>query len=72
MLLQAAEEHGIDLQQSWMVGDAATDIEAGRAAGCRTVWLRPEIFGGESRPPAEFSATSIQEAADWISGAGPR
>lgn len=72
MLLQAAEEHGIDLQQSWMVGDAASDIEAGRAAGCRTVWLRPERVGGESRPPAEFSATSIQEAADWISGAGPR
>ena len=72
MLLQAAEEYGIDLQQSWMVGDAATDIEAGRAAGCRTVWMRPERFNGESRPPAEFSATSIQEAADWISGAGPR
>ena len=72
MLLQAAEEHGIDLRQSWMVGDAATDIEAGHAAGCRTVWLRPEIFNGDSPPPAEFSATSIQEAADWISGAESR
>jgi D-glycero-D-manno-heptose 1,7-bisphosphate phosphatase len=72
MLLQAAEEHGIDLQQSWMVGDAGTDIEAGRAAGCRTVWLRPANFDGGSRPPSEFIATSIQEAAGWISGAGPR
>lgn len=68
MLLQAAEEHEIDLQQSWMVGDAATDIEAGRAAGCRTVWLRPENFDGESPPQAEFSTTSIQEAACWILG----
>jgi histidinol-phosphate phosphatase family protein len=72
MLLQAAEEHGIDLHQSWMVGDAATDIEAGHAAGCRTVWLRPSKFDGESAAPAEFSATSIQEAVGWISGAGSR
>ena len=72
MLLQAAEEHGINLQQSWMVGDAATDIEAGNAAGCRTVWLRPAGFDGESPPPAVFSPASIQEAAGWILGAGSR
>lgn len=72
MLLQAAEEHGIDLQHSWMVGDAASDIEAGLAAGCRTVWLRPESFGDESSPPAEFRTTSILEAAGWITGAESR
>lgn len=66
MLLQAAEEHGIDLQQSWMVGDAPSDIEAGRAAGCRTVWLRPADFDGENPPPAEFATTSLREAASWI------
>lgn len=37
MLLAAAEEHGIDLAKSWMVGDGLNDIQAGRAAGCRTV-----------------------------------
>jgi D-glycero-D-manno-heptose 1,7-bisphosphate phosphatase len=37
MLLRAADEHGIDLAQSWMVGDILNDIEAGRRAGCRTV-----------------------------------
>jgi D-glycero-D-manno-heptose 1,7-bisphosphate phosphatase len=70
MLTQAAEQHGIDLQESWMVGDAASDIEAGQAAGCRTVWLRPPNFDGQSPPPAEFSTTSIREAARWILGAG--
>lgn len=39
MLLQAAEDHDIDLAQSWMVGDAIRDIEAGAAAGCRTILL---------------------------------
>lgn len=33
MLLQAAQEHSIDLSASWMVGDAWTDLVAGQAAG---------------------------------------
>lgn len=33
MILAAASELGLDLSQSWLVGDAARDIEAGRAAG---------------------------------------
>ena len=39
LLRRAAEEHGIDLAQSWMIGDILDDIEAGRRAGCRTVLL---------------------------------
>lgn len=39
MLKQAALAHGIDLEQSWMVGDILNDVEAGRRAGCRTVLL---------------------------------
>lgn len=34
MLLRAAERLGIDLARSWVVGDRARDLEAGRAAGC--------------------------------------
>jgi D-glycero-D-manno-heptose 1,7-bisphosphate phosphatase len=41
MLLDIAARHGIDLRQSWMVGDAETDIEAGRRAGCRTIRVGP-------------------------------
>lgn len=37
MLLQAARTHNIDLASSWMVGDSAMDVEAGKRAGCRTV-----------------------------------
>ena len=37
MLLEAAKRRGIDLAQSIMVGDAARDIAAGRAAGCTTI-----------------------------------
>ena len=36
MLVAAAEDLGIDLSRSVMVGDRETDVEAGRAAGCAT------------------------------------
>jgi D-glycero-D-manno-heptose 1,7-bisphosphate phosphatase len=39
LIVRAAQEHGLDLTRSWMVGDILNDIEAGRRAGCRTVLL---------------------------------
>lgn len=72
MLLDAAREHGIELAESWMVGDILDDVEAGRRAGCRTVlvdngneteWLMSE----QRRPHARV--TSLSEAAEVICGA---
>jgi D-glycero-D-manno-heptose 1,7-bisphosphate phosphatase len=37
LLTRAAVEHGIDLDRSVVVGDALADLQAGAAAGCRTV-----------------------------------
>ena len=39
MLLQAAEDLNIDLASSWMIGDSKIDIQAGKAAGCRTALI---------------------------------
>jgi histidinol-phosphate phosphatase family protein len=39
LLQRAAREHGVELADSWMVGDILDDVEAGRRAGCRTVLL---------------------------------
>jgi len=39
MLFDAARDHDIDLAKSWMIGDSAADIEAGKRAGCQTVLL---------------------------------
>jgi len=36
MLLQAAHDFGIDLSQSVMIGDKRSDLDAGKAAGCRS------------------------------------
>jgi D-glycero-D-manno-heptose 1,7-bisphosphate phosphatase len=42
MILKAARELDIDLASSWVIGDAPRDIAAGKAAGCRTILLKPQ------------------------------
>ena len=38
----AARYHNVDLAQSWFAGDAGTDVECGRRAGCRTALIEYE------------------------------
>ena len=40
MIMEAAEDLNIDLERSYMIGDSKTDVQAGRAAGCRTGLVR--------------------------------
>ena len=37
LLLRAAADYNIDLANSWMIGDSDSDVQAGQAAGCRTI-----------------------------------
>lgn len=39
MLLKGAAEFGVDLKRSYMVGDRRSDVEAGIAAGSRTIFI---------------------------------
>lgn len=39
MLLDAARQWGVDLGRSVMIGDRWRDVEAGRAAGCKTILI---------------------------------
>jgi D-glycero-D-manno-heptose 1,7-bisphosphate phosphatase len=66
LLLEAQARYGIDLGLSYMVGDRWRDIDAGRAAGCRTVYLdRHYRERGPSYPP-DTRAVSLEDAVDWI------
>jgi D-glycero-D-manno-heptose 1,7-bisphosphate phosphatase len=40
MLLEAASRFAIDLESSIMIGDKLADVEAGAAAGCRSILVR--------------------------------
>ena len=66
MLLDSARDFRISLAQSYMVGDRASDIEAGRAAGCKTVFIDLE-YKTEKKPEyPTFVVRTIGEAADVI------
>jgi D-glycero-D-manno-heptose 1,7-bisphosphate phosphatase len=65
MLLRAAKELGIDLAQSWMVGDRWRDIDCGHAAGCRTIFI-DRGYAEELRQKPHFSAGNLAQAADII------
>ena len=74
MLLAAGQDHGIDLAGSWMIGDSAGDIGAGRAAGCRTILVRTGYGAalerslrneaGGSRPDTVVDA--LPQAVDYL------
>lgn len=43
MLIQAAQDFNIDLNNSWMIGDSQVDISAGKNAGCKTILLSKDF-----------------------------
>jgi histidinol-phosphate phosphatase family protein len=69
MLRRAAADLGIDLAESWMIGDILDDIEAGRRAGCRTVLIdngnETQWRRGRGRRP-HYRASDLAEAARLI------
>ncbi len=67
LILAAAVEHGIDLAQSYLVGDRWRDIAAGRAAGCSTIFVD---YGYKQDGPnfPDAAAKSLPEAAEMILG----
>ncbi|MBL0741380.1 HAD family hydrolase [Chryseolinea sp. Jin1] len=65
MLLRAAEDFNIDLQNSWMIGNSLDDVAAGRRAGCFTLLISDTETTRDragSIPPTA-TATSLSEAA---------
>lgn len=66
MVLEAAEQHNIDLSRSYFVGDRVSDIECGRRAGTRTVLV--ETGYGSQQPDCvpDYRARDMVEAAGWI------
>ncbi|HRV94863.1 MAG TPA: D-glycero-beta-D-manno-heptose 1,7-bisphosphate 7-phosphatase [Anaerolineae bacterium] len=72
MLLQAAQDLGIDLSCSYMVGDAATDLLAGQQAGCHSILVLtgrgltqlPRALGSVNK---QFTITrNLMQAAGYI------
>jgi D-glycero-D-manno-heptose 1,7-bisphosphate phosphatase len=71
MLLDAARDLELDLAGSWMIGDRWRDVDCGRRAGVRTVFID---FGYAEKLHAapDFTVRSFAEAARVILAAAPR
>ncbi|WP_407431270.1 D-glycero-alpha-D-manno-heptose-1,7-bisphosphate 7-phosphatase [Arcticibacter sp.] len=69
MILKAAEDRNIDLNESWMIGDILHDIEAGNRAGCRTILIdngnETEWMMNDFNHP-DFTVRTINDAATKI------
>jgi len=64
LFLQAAKEFGINLSDSYAIGDSKRDIVAAKTAGCRTIHVR----GGKEEfvPEADYKCENLVEAANLI------
>lgn len=69
LILRAAEDHLVDLSQSWMIGDILNDVEAGHNAGCRSIMIdngnETEWDLSTKRIP-EAMVKNINQAAEYI------
>jgi len=65
MLLTAARDFGLNLKQSFMIGDRNTDVLAGQAAGTRTVFLN-HSFQLNPDIKSDFICSNLLEAAHWL------
>lgn len=63
MILELAAHWGVDTRRSFMVGDTWRDMEAGRAAGCRTVLLRTWY---NDDADGDMTVSDLGAAVDWI------
>ena len=67
MLLEASREYGLNLAESWLVGDRWKDIDAGHAAGCRTVFLDYDYDECLNSPP-DYTIRCIEQLSPLIIG----
>lgn len=68
MLITAAQEHGLVLSKSWLVGDSCKDVEAGRYANVQTIYIGER----DQQCPigAQYVVSTLSEAAEIIAGNG--
>lgn len=68
LLLRAAGKLDLDLGASWMIGDTDADMEAGAAAGCRTILVENPRSAHKRTASGRADATApdLAEAANLV------
>jgi D-glycero-D-manno-heptose 1,7-bisphosphate phosphatase len=65
MVLRAAQALEIDLAQSFLVGDRWRDVDCGRGAGCRTIFV-DRNYSEALRQPPDWTVESFGQAVEVI------
>lgn len=65
MLINAAGAVDIDLTRSLMIGDRWRDVDCGKRAGCKTIFI-DWGYGESLREQPDFRAANLVDAAEWI------
>ncbi|RJR07479.1 HAD family hydrolase [Candidatus Parcubacteria bacterium] len=65
LLFNAAINWSIDIRKSYLVGDRWRDIEAGRSAGCTTIFI-DYGYDESVQSKADITLKSLEEASQWI------
>jgi D-glycero-D-manno-heptose 1,7-bisphosphate phosphatase len=60
LLREAARRLPIDFRRSFLIGDSASDIQAGAGMGCATIYL------GDDSIPATYRTEILNDAVSWI------
>ena len=63
LILRAAEDYNIRLEDSWMIGDDGRDIGCGKNAGCKTA-----LIGDDQSLGADEMCGSLLETVEKILG----
>jgi D-glycero-D-manno-heptose 1,7-bisphosphate phosphatase len=66
MLREAAESRGLDLAQSWMIGDKDIDVQCGLNAGTRAILVLTGQSDDAAGKGAVFVAKTLADAAEFI------
>jgi len=69
LIKEIEKEFNIDLKKSWVIGDHPHDIEMGKSAGCKTIYVltghgQKHLNGLEIKP--DFTAGNLLEASKFI------
>lgn len=63
---KARDKTGYSFRDSYVVGDRAMDIQAGKAIGAKTIWVDTGPCNDGFFEKPDYSAKNLLEAAEWI------
>jgi D-glycero-D-manno-heptose 1,7-bisphosphate phosphatase len=66
LMLEAAKKYGIELTESFLIGDRWRDVDAGNSAKCKTLYINYGYQERRPATPATFETDSLRGAVDWI------